>query len=188
VPGAKPLIRAVRDANVLYPFTLRDTLLRAAAAGLFRVHWSEQILEETTRNLVADGIVTAGQAARLRAAMDRAFPEALVSGYEDLVPEMRNDEKDRHVAAAAHVARAQVIVTGNLGDCRQLPRGIQAQHPDGFLCRLLELNPGVLSAVVREQAAEVRRPPRTLDDVLRALGKVVPTFVARLGAPLHEAE
>jgi predicted nucleic acid-binding protein len=186
VPGAGPLIRAVLDANVLYPFTLRDTLLRAAAAGLFRVHWSEQILEETTRNLVGDGIVTGDQATRLRSAMERAFPEALVSGYEGLVPEMRNDEKDRHVAAAARVVGAQVIVTGNLADFRQLPRGIQAQHPDGFLCRLLELNPGVLSGVVREQAAELRRPPRTLDEVLRALGKVVPTFVVRLAARLGE--
>jgi predicted nucleic acid-binding protein len=186
VPGVKPPIRAVLDANVLYPFTLRDTLLRAAAAGLFRVHWSEQILEEATRNLVGDGIVTADQAARLRSAMERAFPEALVTGYEGFVREMRNDEKDRHVAAAAHVARAQVIVTGDLGGFRQLPSGIQAEHPDGFLCRLLEPNPGLLSAVVREQASALRRPPRTLDDVLRALGKVVPTFVVRLGARLGE--
>jgi hypothetical protein len=27
--------RVVLDANVLYPFSLRDTLLRAAAAGMF---------------------------------------------------------------------------------------------------------------------------------------------------------
>jgi hypothetical protein len=37
---------AVLDANVLYPFTLRDTLLRAAAAGLFQARWSDKILEE----------------------------------------------------------------------------------------------------------------------------------------------
>jgi len=35
---------AVLDANVLYPFTLRDTLLRAAAAGLFQAQWSDKIL------------------------------------------------------------------------------------------------------------------------------------------------
>ncbi len=32
--------KVVLDANVLYPFTLRDTLLRAAAAGFFQAYWS----------------------------------------------------------------------------------------------------------------------------------------------------
>ncbi|MCO5170385.1 MAG: PIN domain-containing protein [Planctomycetes bacterium] len=36
--------KVVLDANVLYPFTLRDTLLRAASRGLFQVYWSEQFL------------------------------------------------------------------------------------------------------------------------------------------------
>ena len=28
------------DANLLYPFTLRDAVLRAAAAGFFQLRWS----------------------------------------------------------------------------------------------------------------------------------------------------
>lgn len=44
----------VLDANVLFPFTLRDTLLRAAA-GFYQVRWTEQILDEATRNLVSTG-------------------------------------------------------------------------------------------------------------------------------------
>ncbi len=93
--------KVVLDANVLYPFTLRDTLLRAAAAGFFQAYWSELLLEEATRNLVANSIMTAEQAERLRAAMDKAFPDALVTGHESLIAAMKNDEKDRHVAAAA---------------------------------------------------------------------------------------
>jgi hypothetical protein len=42
--------RVVLDANVLFPFSLRDTLLRAAAAGYFQVYWSTEILDETSRN------------------------------------------------------------------------------------------------------------------------------------------
>ena len=38
--------KVVLDANVLYPFSLRDTLLRAASEGLFQLYWSDQILEE----------------------------------------------------------------------------------------------------------------------------------------------
>ena len=37
--------KVVLDANVLYPFTLRDTLLRAAAEDLFQVYWSAKILD-----------------------------------------------------------------------------------------------------------------------------------------------
>jgi hypothetical protein len=31
----------VLDANVLYPFRIRDVLPRVAEAGLFRARWSE---------------------------------------------------------------------------------------------------------------------------------------------------
>src|SRR5258705_11016599 len=108
--------KVVLDANALYPFTLRDTLLRSAAQGFFQAYWSETILEEATRNLVDDGVMTADQAARLRVAMTRAFPEAMVTGHEQLIGAMKNDEKDRHVAAAAVKAGAQVIVTANVSD------------------------------------------------------------------------
>ncbi|MEQ1572523.1 MAG: hypothetical protein ABMA64_43285 [Myxococcota bacterium] len=46
------------DANVLLPFTLRDTLLRAAAADLYQAYWSDEILDEVARNLVATGTTT----------------------------------------------------------------------------------------------------------------------------------
>src|SRR5688572_12357053 len=104
----------VLDANVLFPFTLRDTLLRAAAADFYQLRWSAQILGEMTSNLVSSGTMTADKAARLRRTMENVFPEAAVTGYEALVPSMKNDEKDRHVAAAALKAGAQVIVTANL--------------------------------------------------------------------------
>src|SRR5688572_2201843 len=99
--------KVVLDANVLFPFSLRDTLLRAAAEGFFQLYWSEQILDETTRNLVAMGTVTDEQAARLRSAMTGHFPEAMVTGHEHLIDAMPNDEKDRHVVAAAVKAGAQ---------------------------------------------------------------------------------
>jgi predicted nucleic acid-binding protein len=104
----------VLDANVLFPFTLRDTLLRAAAADLYQLRWSAQILDEVTRNLVRTGTMTEDRANRLRAIMEREFPEAQVTGYEHLVDAMRNDPKDRHVVAAAVKAGAQVITTANL--------------------------------------------------------------------------
>jgi hypothetical protein len=40
------------DACVLYPIGLRDTLLNAAEAGFYRLLWTDQILAETSRNIV----------------------------------------------------------------------------------------------------------------------------------------
>jgi hypothetical protein len=87
----------VLDANALFPFTPRDTLLRAAAAGFYQARWSSRILDEVTRNLVSKGTMPVASAKRLRAVMERAFPEVEVNGYEHLIGAMENDENDRHV-------------------------------------------------------------------------------------------
>jgi predicted nucleic acid-binding protein len=177
-------VRAVLDANVLFPFTLRDTLLRGAAEGCFQVYWSEQILDEATRNLVETGTMTTRQAERLRAVMVQAFPEAMVRGHERLIGSMRNDEKDRHVAAAAVKAKAEVIVTLNVRDFRHLPPGMEAMRPDEFLSRLFDASPEAILRVLREQAADLRRPPMSVEDVLGRLERVTPRFVAQVRAKL----
>ena len=43
---------ALLDACVLYPVGLRDTLLNVAEAGFYRVLWTEEILAETSCNIV----------------------------------------------------------------------------------------------------------------------------------------
>jgi len=108
----------VVDANVLFPLTLRDTILRAAACGFYQLRWSREILDEMEHSLVATGTITAAKAARLRKTMETFFPEALVIGYEPLVAAMQNDVKDRHVVAAAVKACAS---------CRDLQH--QRLHP-----------------------------------------------------------
>jgi predicted nucleic acid-binding protein len=177
-------VKAVLDANVLFPFTLRDTLLRTAAKGCCQVYWSEQILDEATRNLVETGTMTTRQAERLRAVMEQAFPEAMVRGHERLIGSMRNDEKDRHVAAAAMKAKAEVIVTLNVRDFRNLPAGIEAMRPDEFLTGLFDAGPDTILRVLREQAAGLRRPPMTVEDVLGRLERVAPRLVAQVRAKL----
>ena len=108
---------AVLDACVLYNASVRDALLvQAETPALYVPRWSEEILEETRRNLVKHRHVSEEKAARLIRAMRTAFPEAAVSGYESLMPAMKNDHKDRHVLAAAVKCGAQTIVTFNLKD------------------------------------------------------------------------
>jgi len=175
--GPVPFIVVV-DANVLYPLTLRDTVLRAAAAGFYQLRWSTDILDEMERNLVAKGKVPTDKAARLRATMEKYFPEADVRGYQPLVDVMPNHPKDRHVAAAAVKAGAQVIVTVNIRDFSVLPDGVEAQPPDEFLCNLFDLDPPAFVELLREQAADLTNPPVTFQELLDRLGRVVPDLVA----------
>jgi hypothetical protein len=79
--------------------------------------------------------------------MDQHAVDALVTGYEDLIPGLQlPDPDDRHVLAAAIRGHADVIVTINL---RDFPSdsigafGIEAQHPDEFILHLLDLAPGL---------------------------------------------
>jgi len=168
----------VLDADVLFPFTLRDTLLRAAAAGFYQVRWSEQILDEMTRNLVSTGTTPQPKSDRLRAIMTRAFPDAAVAGYEPLVASMTNHAKDRHVVAAAVKAGAQVVVTSNLKDFVELPPGVEAQSPDEFLGNLFDLDPDRFVRILREQAADLINPPMTFDELLDRLARVTPEMIA----------
>lgn len=89
-------------------------MLRAAEAGLYRVRWSEGILEELQRNLKTDRGLGTEQVHHLLTEMRAAFPEAMVTGYEQLVSSMTNHPNGRHILAAAVCSGAQVIVTDNL--------------------------------------------------------------------------
>jgi predicted nucleic acid-binding protein len=172
----------VLDACVLFPGSLRDTLLRAAEMGLYRLWLSETILEEARRNLVARGVMDEARAQRLVDTICAAFPEALVKGYDRLVDSMPNDPKDRHVLAAAVIAGAKTIVTVNLKDFPPAalePFGIEAQHPDLFLIHLSNQYPEapqLVKQLILNQAADCTKPPVTPEELLERLGNLVPKF------------
>ncbi|RKH05441.1 PIN domain-containing protein [Corallococcus sp. CA053C] len=178
-----PVIHApfpvVLDANVLIPLTVCDTLLSAAQEGLIQIHWTELILEETRRNLVRTLGLSEEKAARRVAAMKAAFPEAMVTGHEGLIPSMTNPEKDRHVLAAAIHVGAQTLVTSNLRDFQKqhLPASLQAQAPDIFLQHLLSQAPETVLELLRAQAEALRNPPISLRKLLDGLARSVPGFV-----------
>jgi len=167
--------KVVIDACVVYPATVRDVLLSAAYEGLYQ---RDEILDEASRNLIADGRITEDAAARTSAAMRRAFPESTVTDFEDLIPVMRNDPKDRHVVAAAVKAGAQVIVTANLPDFQNLPSGIEAQTPDTFLCNLFDLAPDLLVAALRHIVERHKNPPTTLLMLTAVIGPELTSLVA----------
>lgn len=103
---------AVLDTCVLAPMPLCDTLLRLGEEPAFYIpKWSYGTLIELRSTLRKMGYSLA-QADRRVAAMEAAFEDAKVTGYEPLVDSMTNDKKDRHVLAAAVRCGAQARALG----------------------------------------------------------------------------
>ncbi|WP_439630703.1 PIN domain-containing protein [Gemmata sp.] len=169
-----PAFTALFDANVLYPAPLRDCVMRLALTGLFRARWSNDIHEEWIRNVLANrSDLTRERLERTRDLMNAHAGDCLVTGYEALVPSLAlPDEGDRHVLAAAIAGRADVIVTFNLKDFPDdalRPFGVSVQHPDEFVCDLIDLDSGAVAAAVRAQRASLKNPPRSAADLLQTL-------------------
>lgn len=177
---------AVYDACVLYPAPLRDLLLQLALTDLYRAHWTDDIHDEWTRNVLANREdLTKDQLQRTRELMDAHVRDCLVTGYQSLIPALQlPDENDRHVLAAAIRSGADVIVTYNLKD---FPPdclgefGIEAQHPDEFITHLIDLAPSKICGAAKKIRARLKKPPRTVKEYLEVLEKQqLPETVAKL--------
>lgn len=162
------------DANVLYPSTLRDLLIRIAQAGLVQAKWTDQILDEVFRNLAANRPhLDSQKLTRTRDLMNRAVRDCLVTGYESLIEAVDlPDPGDRHVLAAAIKARAQVVVTNNLKDfpLAKLDQwDMEAKSPDGFILDHIDLSRETVYAAVQQIANSRSRPPASFVDVVAML-------------------
>ena len=148
--------------------------MHLALTGLFRAKWTSEIHEEwivalleKRPDLLREKLV------RTRELMDKHAIDAVVTGYEDLIPSLQlPDPNDRHVLAAAIRARADVIVTINLRDFPSevlAPLAIEAQHPDEFVLHLLDLSPGLVVKAAQDHRQSLRNPPRDVEAYLTTL-------------------
>jgi len=173
------MVKAVLDACVLVPYPLYDTLLRLAEAGLFVPAWSEQILEETLRALITKLGIAPASANRRITLMKKAFDGAMAQGFEETIPLMTNDPKDRHVLAAAVHYGASVIVTANTADFPEpstSPYEIEVIHPDDFLLNLLNQQPRTVINILREQRNDYTNPPFEISEFYSTFMPTVPRF------------
>ncbi len=162
------------DANVLYPSTLRDLLIRIAQAGLVQAKWTDRILDEVFNNLTANRPdLDPARLARTRELMNRAVRDSLVQGYEPIEPGLDlPDPDDHHVLAAAIKAKAQVLVTRNIRDfpaAALQPWDIDVKSPDEFVLDQLDLSREVVYGAVQRIADSWTSPPGTVADVLDRL-------------------
>jgi predicted nucleic acid-binding protein len=149
------------------------------------------VLDELERALVARGLESKAVTHRI-GEMRRAFPDAEVGGYENLVERMTCDPKDRHVLAAAVRSDAAVLVTFNTGDfpgASTAAYDITVVHPDDFLLDQLDVYPGHTVAALRDQARGYAAPAMSIEDLLGRLAAAgVPKFAAEARRHLWPAD
>ena len=103
---------AVLDADVLFPFQLRNLLLHLAAEEQFLPLWSDEIVTEFVRGLQRDAGLSKTQCEHLVRQMRAHFPEAWGERYAGAADGMPlPDEGDRHVVALAVHYEADFLVT-----------------------------------------------------------------------------
>lgn len=165
---------AFYDANILYPAPLRDFLMHLALTGVYRARWSAQVHDEWKRNLLQNRAdLTQEQLDRTSSLMDMAVPDALVTGYEPLIPGLLlPDPDDRHVLAASIKCNASVIVTFNLKDFPAdvlAPFDIEAMHPDEFIADLWDLDQSAVLQAAQQQRQSLKNPPMNASEYLDKL-------------------
>lgn len=149
---------ALLDTSVLWPSLQRDFLLSLHIQGAYRAIWSEAILDELEYCEVAKLIKRGDSASRAqeRAAglireMRTHFADSIITGWEPLEGTFGlPDANDEHVAAAASLGGAEVIVTLNLKDfpADRLPTSIDVLTPAAFARNTVDLSPlGALGAL-----------------------------------------
>jgi PIN domain-containing protein len=170
------MFTALLDTSVLWPSLQRDFLLSLAVEGLYRPLWSTAILDELcyheVRKLIGrgqDSAVAEQRAQRLVDRMSAAFDDAVVVNWESLdgtfgLP----DVVDEHVAAAALVGGADVIVTSNLKDFppQQIPKPLKVISPAQFDANTVAVSPDIAHRAVIGLASRFVRPSSTVDEIL----------------------
>jgi predicted nucleic acid-binding protein len=161
------------DANVLYPFYLRDLLIQLA---LDRAKWTDKINEEWSSHLILKNPHISQQTINNTIEkMNKAVPDSLVRNFESLINSINlPDLNDRHVLAAAIKGKAQVIVTYNKKDfpSDELNKyDIEAQLPDEFLSNLINLSPNKVFNSVQKVRNRLNNPPHTIENLIEVYRK-----------------
>lgn len=166
----------VADANIPYSRTLRDYFLYAADQGAIEVHWSQQILDEMSRNLRLKLGLSETDSARLEHLMNDYIEYALFDVEpEDLaaVDDVSMNADDRHVLAAALSADADILLTENV---RHFPREWMSEHGIELLTAgelLVRLAGQVPDKMQAAHELTVTYSPKSATDVLATLEAIV---------------
>jgi len=112
-----------------------------------------------------------GDARRARLAMEQAFEDAAVTGFEPIESGLTGlpDGGDAHVIAAAIQTSASIIVTNNLKDFPTTilgEHGIEARNANDFLSDTIDLKPEKAAEALAVMRQRFKNPAITAEDLL----------------------
>ena len=188
------MLRAVLDTCALVPGRQRDFLLQLATEGGFAPLWGTGILFELDY-VLAELDARRGRSdseerrARLLAQMQRAFPGATINAPKGRAYRYSlADADDGHVAHAAIIGKANVIVTNDSrAGFRTAPalvrENIRTVTPAQFATDIVSADPAAgiraLHAISARMATPPHSPAEILDELARRYNMVETAAVLR---------
>lgn len=173
----------VLDACVLVEAAVSDLFLRLSEEPrLLLPKWTDTIWQETHRTWIEKLGWNEDLATSRKDAATQAFPEAMIEGFEHVIPVCTNHPEDRHVLAAAIHAKVETIVSFNVKDYTTdslAPWGINVAHPADYLKVLYDHDPAVVTNSLHAMAA---RAGRTMPEMLARLAWYVEPFSEHVAA------
>jgi hypothetical protein len=165
------------DASVLFKAAVTRFLLGAAQSGEFRAIWSELVLEEARRSLLAAHRPHAAGALEQNIGLVR---DPVVAPSDAIAATLGlTDVGNRHVLAAAANGEASVLVTSNVrhfDPSEAALLGIIIRTPDELAASIAVRNPHALTRHVQ------RTPPERLSRYVELLSRELPETM-RILAP-----
>ena len=157
------------DASVLFKAAVTRFLLGAAQSGEFRAIWSELVVTEARRNLLAADRPHAAAALEQNIGLVR---DPVVDPSDAIAATLKlTDIGDRHVLAAAANGDADVLVTSNIrhfDPAEAAGVGIAVRTPDELARSIATRNPSALTRHVQ------RTPPDRLARYVEVLSRELP--------------
>lgn len=158
---------------------LRYLLIELADAGVIRLHWSPEVLNELVRAIgrVRPSIDATKLAAQINA-LDALLPGASVHASPSSMKRVTlPDPDDVHVVGAAWEAGCSILLTFNVRDfppaiLASLEPPISPVSPDTFLLRLLTTEATIVLPIIERLRTGLKRPPLSsaayIDNLARA--------------------
>lgn len=168
--------KVVLDSCVIFPFYLRDFLLRLALIAedwVYQPYWSERILKEVLINLTQKKphIPAAGFEKTIEL-MNKYFPDSSID-FEPYLPIARQikipDENDYHVLAAAIAVKAEVILTFNIDDfpsASLASQDIIPMKPGDFIAELMISHRAEIEGTLHQMAHTYLNPKLSVADLV----------------------
>ena len=179
-------MKAVLDSNLFFSVWRIDPLLTFAENELYTPVWSDTIMCEVREHLAEVWKYAPSQSIHYYLdEINRAYPDAIVRGWERLLEDIHlPDIDDRHVLAAAIEASSPIIVTENLKHFPEIELsryGIVAESSDMFLTARFDDDPESAYEAVNRLVGTKQHPPRTIGEEIRKLRELgMQEFAARL--------